>query len=528
MGFFRRLACSFGLILLGAGGAAQAAEVMHMPFDCRFDGALVHLRPSEERTYAVIGRREHQVFTTCSPADPDRCSSWLVHRFVFDCNGDRVAWIDAAAAATRYADWDAWIEGGSFRMRMGPMWGVARARPLFARRRWMHRHAFGPDPREAFGPDARDVYRARIVTVPPGFAPAVGIPLTFSGGAPDVAEVPDTTPSAVAPSTSAVAAYAAEPTRPSIPELPERAPPREQRLAVASPSALVAPAPKLATKTAANVETQPAPPKVEAASPTTSPSVAANAARTEKPPANATVSKSVTAGAKTQGFTIINAPHADASAPSTSKPQVSSPPAAPIETATVKSAEAESVTSAHSDAQQAEPVANAAPAPSASEPASRPGVALPPLSVKTATAAATTLALAGLAVFGIRRWRRRPFEAPPPNRDIADISLDGGHRALEFERPPAASSTPPADKDTLEIPEVASDLPVPTTYAEALEVLGASQDASTGAIKKIVDGLRKSWHPDHARSETDRRHREARVRQINVAWDLVSQRRSAA
>jgi len=40
--------------------------------------------------------------------------------------------------------------------------------------------------------------------------------------------------------------------------------------------------------------------------------------------------------------------------------------------------------------------------------------------------------------------------------------------------------------------------------------------------------LRQSWHPDHARSETDRLHREARVRQINVAWDLVSQQRSAA
>jgi len=72
------------------------------------------------------------------------------------------------------------------------------------------------------------------------------------------------------------------------------------------------------------------------------------------------------------------------------------------------------------------------------------------------------------------------------------------------------------------------ELPVPTTYAQALDILGASPDASVAAIKKIVDGLRQSWHPDLARSETDRAHRERRVRQINVAWDLVSQRRSAA
>jgi preprotein translocase subunit Sec63 len=66
------------------------------------------------------------------------------------------------------------------------------------------------------------------------------------------------------------------------------------------------------------------------------------------------------------------------------------------------------------------------------------------------------------------------------------------------------------------------------TYAEALEVLGASPDAALAAVKKIVDGLRQSWHPDHARSEADRLHRERRLRQINVAWDLIAHRRTAA
>ena len=72
------------------------------------------------------------------------------------------------------------------------------------------------------------------------------------------------------------------------------------------------------------------------------------------------------------------------------------------------------------------------------------------------------------------------------------------------------------------------DLPMPTTYAEALELLGAAPDASLAAVKKIVDGMRQSWHPDLARSEADRRVRQRRMQQINVAWDLVSQRRTAA
>jgi hypothetical protein len=58
--------------------------------------------------------------------------------------------------------------------------------------------------------------------------------------------------------------------------------------------------------------------------------------------------------------------------------------------------------------------------------------------------------------------------------------------------------------------------------------LGASPDAGVDVVKKIVDGLRRSWHPDLARSNDDRLYRERRMRQINVAWDIVSGRRSAA
>jgi hypothetical protein len=149
-------------------------------------------------------------------------------------------------------------------------------------------------------------------------------------------------------------------------------------------------------------------------------------------------------------------------------------------------------------------------------------------------AVAATLGLAGLAAFGAWSWRRRPPQARPVDRDIADISFDNGRSGpvLALERGPSA---PPDAPEPPSLGAAASEeagtnaLPMPTSYAEALEILGASADASTVAIKKIVDGLRQSWHPDLARSESDRIRREARVRQINVAWDLVAeQRRNAA
>jgi hypothetical protein len=47
-------------------------------------------------------------------------------------------------------------------------------------------------------------------------------------------------------------------------------------------------------------------------------------------------------------------------------------------------------------------------------------------------------------------------------------------------------------------------------------------------LKKIVDALRMSWHPDHARDAADRVLREDRIRQINIAWDLINTKREAA
>jgi hypothetical protein len=520
MDFYARLARSIGLLLLVASGGAHASELMRMPFDCRFDGAQVRLRPSEDRTYTVIGRREREVFTTCSPAEPDRCSSWLVHRFDFDCDGDRVAWIDAAAAATRFADWDAWIEDGRFRMRMDPLWGVARARPFRARRRLMRQRYLDPDAGDPYGRGEGDVYGARIVTVPPGFAPAVAIPLTFSGGAPEMAEAPDApAPDAPAQEAPAVADDQSAPEAEPVPDLPERAPPQEPNLAATAPPPVVVPAPRAVTSS-------------EAVSTEKSPAPSAPANETDAHAADAT-----TASETPQGHTVINGPRpvpteaASPAAPATTSAQ-SAIAAARIETSAVAPPVAirpqpPAAPAAPSDTTLS---AVATPVPAPSESATLPSIAMPALSMETAAAAAATmLALAGLAVFGFLRWRRRPQPAVLKRGDIGDISLGGGHKGLTYERAAAVPEAPAdASPPGREASEGTSELPVPTTYAEALEVLGASPDSSTAAIKKIVDGLRQSWHPDLARSETDRLHREARVRQINVAWDLVSQRRSAA
>lgn len=69
---------------------------------------------------------------------------------------------------------------------------------------------------------------------------------------------------------------------------------------------------------------------------------------------------------------------------------------------------------------------------------------------------------------------------------------------------------------------------VPATKAEAFDLLGLNPDVAKGTLKKVADGLRMSWHPDLARDDDDRTQREARIKAINIAIDLINGKRVAA
>jgi hypothetical protein len=68
---------------------------------------------------------------------------------------------------------------------------------------------------------------------------------------------------------------------------------------------------------------------------------------------------------------------------------------------------------------------------------------------------------------------------------------------------------------------------LPATKREALEVLGVDPRASRETIKSTVTRLRRALHPDHAIDEEDRLLRERRLKQINVAWEIVCAKRRA-
>lgn len=79
-----------------------------------------------------------------------------------------------------------------------------------------------------------------------------------------------------------------------------------------------------------------------------------------------------------------------------------------------------------------------------------------------------------------------------------------------------------ADSAAASVIDPRDQLSHPQSPSEAYAMLGVNPDAAPQVLKKLVDALRVTWHPDHARNESDRLLREERIKQINSAWDLIN------
>lgn len=142
-------------------------------------------------------------------------------------------------------------------------------------------------------------------------------------------------------------------------------------------------------------------------------------------------------------------------------------------------------------------------------------------SPKTSSAAAATIVMAEI-VFALAALLSVGLT-------MLVLSRRRGHAALSVqfeqqapaERPQAALEDRPVAR---EVRSVDQDW-LPTTPNEALHVLGAIPGTGLDVLKNMVKRLRQTWHPDHAKDEHDRSVRERRLKQINVAWDILCGKR---
>jgi len=131
----------------------------------------------------------------------------------------------------------------------------------------------------------------------------------------------------------------------------------------------------------------------------------------------------------------------------------------------------------------------------------------------TAAVAIASLIMLVLAVFAYVRQREQARLGSVASRDLASLSLEGGLPAAPLRAARPWSGWGDA---------------MPRSREDALNVLGVTADASDAAIKKVVDGLRLSWHPDYAGDADDLQIRELRTKQVNAAWDIIRGKREAA
>jgi hypothetical protein len=466
------LACALAGVAPACG---TAADLLVMPFTCAVVGGEPVLTPARELGHRIVGAREQRMFSACSPVNPNVCRQWTLHRFDVDCGGVRVPWASVAAAADRNGR--AWVEDGRLRIRMGPWWNAAPGDPCAGMP--LHEDRWQPGGLSRYCAERNARMPPAVVEMPAGFSPMLGTRAIIVSGS-----------AAPAPATGYAPFVSAAPPSPPAPA-DARPRPRPAQSA-REPNAAEAPAsPKQMKQVEAPALASPPPPSETAPTP-----------GTPKAPR------------------ILN-PDAQASAQPATPPSVAPESPAPV---------------APSPPPREQAIAANPPAPPAQDD-------LIVAHLVSAAVDPTTIVLSGLlaclmggvAMFAWLRHRERTQFARATTRDFASVPLEGAHDELPVARSLVVGhlATSPALHPPSAFGGGVSPVlgeAIPRTRADALRVLGlgVTPDATEIAIKKIVDGLRLSWHPDYAKDAEDRRIREIRVKQINAAWEIIGLKRAQA
>lgn len=464
-------------------GAATAAERVIMPYACGFEGNRLVVRPSESRAYGVLDPRAQQPFTTCQPGG-DRCTTLMVHRFSILCDGVRVPWVRVAAAIAPRRFGRQWIESGRLTIVRPAPGGRGQARVC-------------ADPRSRQGD--RDCLPwnpappMERIQLPVGFAP-----LGDAGaGIETIAGTETNTSSAVAAPRADVepAGSAANSAGNNAARVP--APPAA---AVLAPRGMAVGAPQVTAKRADWVTV------IEARDLSSAPVTT---------PARNTILWAWFGGLAAFGLIALGLA------------QVPAERRASFAAAMRQRAARGRV------AVTARIAALRAPAPAAAADEAASGAADDPALANAAWAAATLLDQIEQAVQGLGR--------STPLREVLEQELASIQQRLVMTRATALDGGEPAkaaaqfralirelervrriaDSAAASLSAVRPELAMPKTKSEAYQLLGVNADVSDGILKKLVDALRMTWHPDHARDEPDRLLREDRIKQINIAWELI-------
>jgi|LNFM01.1.fsa_nt_gb hypothetical protein len=465
---------AIGLVTGGPTAAAAGQPAVSLDYSCRLDGGRIGLVPSTEQTYRIIGSRQRQTITACNRTNASGCHSIVIHRFIFDCDGFRVPWIEASEALLGGRPWKVAVTGGRMTLHDWSSPGDRHGKTAISLP-----VGFAPSPigglRFTTLPttDRRDLRltgEARSKPVMP--APTLVPSRAPEPVAPTVAvnAVPPALPADDDAGWTATVSYASD----SSPQAGWPAPNRQAisdvlLVSIALAALLLSGSAVLARQMMGPSEMPPGLLRLMPAGAGAArgpgvpppPSKPSSAAGTELPP-ESSAKLSDTLGEAASWAAVLEMQ-------STATPLL----------LLVKQMVADHVREGELNAiltSDLERISDRLDGP------------------ELATALASPTAEAARALY---------CQILAEIERIRTIARIEHQRALDVQ---AVAQRPPA------------------TTEEAYRFLGVNPKAEEGMAKRLVDALRQNWHPDLARDEADRCEREDRIKRINAAWDLIRSR----
>lgn len=545
-------------LLLGA-GSADGTELLSMPYACEVKGGRLVLTPSAERSYEILGSRQEQTYTACPPDRSGRCRTWAIHRFAMACTGGLVRWIDVAAAQSQKRN-GMWVDDDRVHVRVAGRLrnrGAAPCERPYLRS--FNQFEAGPAAAAPCPEPAESVYSIRL---PSGYAPialfgARILQVTEPAPQPNVAAAKDPlAPGGYSQGGAKPAAVARAPdTGKSVDTLmtsPAKPPEAPLRLVAADrdaeadlpPSAGDRPAGKRSVSEALKVlaagtslpalEPSAKVPVVELVHRTADavPVMVAEYAAEDAGARDSVESVRDLDGQRSPWVTVIELePHVRAVLTDT----------AVVGAATVAAGlgllslllwrtwqgRYQRVPTGVSLVKRPTAVWTS----QESLPDARMCVSL----------SRTAEGLIGQVDVGLQslgsapelrhvllreaRYASQRLEAVAMARPDDEASWRKMRNILQRVVTDLGRLKDITHAATRSLSGLAEHRDPPRDKAEAYEALGVNSDVSDKILKKLVDALRAAWHPDHSKDEMDRRRREDRIKEINIAWDLISGKR---
>lgn len=526
-------------------GTAVARERVSLPYSCSIDRGRLRVEPATDRSYSIVGQREQQVHTYCPDQSGTQCRTWTVHRFAVSCGGGRASWSEIVAAATANDRTNVALENGQLLLRVtpqNPTWrerlcGELERAPWRGPATWERCQGRGSS-------GARPVSRSHMVALPRGFAPLALIGARVLPDGELAARIASTETIAstelqrvrLAPAQTPFNEPAYEDDEPWVASAELPATPRPSQ-AVASEMHQAVTAERLETE---RIEPKPASSSVEAYAAV---ALAPSAAIAERWAANEPAAERVKAEPG-RAWPVAWTTRVEATPSTLSRDDYGSNVPHSFVQVLVAGllGTALLVTMAVTRRRRTARVRSNRVAPNlVGQTAYTDGDGERAVALRTKSdghIALITNALDRLStVVPLRNALSRELQSSERRLAVV-IAAIGAPKATPEDWTKARRRLERIAQDLDRLQQISDSAvhslsglsaarSLPRDKAEAYATLGITSGVSEPILKKLVEALRVSWHPDLAQGEADRALRDARIKEINVAWDLITGKRES-